>query len=104
MLDFNRDWVHVRISGLSRGWIWRNSLEMPDGIPNTRCSGEYSAGRRSRGAISCDAGRRQRLSREIGLRSAERRVQIVSVEKINETGKDTGSQLRLEFAKSVLDQ
>ena len=24
LLDFNADWVHVRISGLSRGWIWRN--------------------------------------------------------------------------------
>jgi hypothetical protein len=35
MLDFNRDWVHVRISGLSRGWVWRNSLEMPDSVPNT---------------------------------------------------------------------
>ena len=32
MLDFNADWVHVRISGLSRGWIWRNSVEMPEGI------------------------------------------------------------------------
>ena len=31
MLDFNTDWVHVRISGLSRGWIWRTSLEMPEG-------------------------------------------------------------------------
>ncbi len=35
MLDFNADWVHVRISGLSRGWIWRNSVEMPEGIANT---------------------------------------------------------------------
>src|SRR5437870_9789661 len=34
MLNFNANWVHVRISGLSRGWIWRNSLEMPDGIPD----------------------------------------------------------------------
>src|SRR4029077_12692986 len=32
MLDFNVDWVHVRISGLSRGWIWRTSLEVPEGI------------------------------------------------------------------------
>ena len=32
MLDFNGDWVHVRIFGLSRGWIWRTSLEMPEGI------------------------------------------------------------------------
>jgi hypothetical protein len=35
LLDFNRDWVHVRISGLSRGWIWRNSVEMPEGISDT---------------------------------------------------------------------
>ena len=30
MLDANPNWVHVRISGLSRGWIRRSSLEMPD--------------------------------------------------------------------------
>src|SRR5262249_34853109 len=35
LLDFNADWVHVRISGLSRGWIWRNSVEMPEGINDT---------------------------------------------------------------------
>jgi len=29
ILDMNADWVHVRISGLSRGWIRRSSLEMP---------------------------------------------------------------------------
>jgi hypothetical protein len=36
MLDFNADWVHVRISGLSRGWIWRTSLEMPEGFRTFR--------------------------------------------------------------------
>src|SRR5260370_32859468 len=35
MLDFTPDWVHVRISGLSRGWIWRTHLEMPGNIPDT---------------------------------------------------------------------
>src|SRR5580700_5553074 len=35
MLDFDRDWVHVRVSGLSRAWIWRNNLEMPDSVPDT---------------------------------------------------------------------
>ena len=33
ILDVNPDWVHVRISGLSRGWIRRSSLEMPDAVP-----------------------------------------------------------------------
>lgn len=35
LLNFNADWVHVKISGISRGWIWRNSVEMPEGIPDT---------------------------------------------------------------------
>ena len=46
MLDFDADWVHVRISGLSRGWIWRTSLEMPEGISRR------SAGQR-RGRAGC---------------------------------------------------
>jgi hypothetical protein len=102
MLDFNRDWVHVRISGLSRGWIWRNSLEMPDGVP-------YSDAPPSAAPVAV-AAELYHVTREeqapfpgdwVPLRG--KRVQIVSVEKINETGKDAGPQLRLEFAKSVLD-
>lgn len=38
LLNFNADWVHVKISGLSRGWIWRNSVEMPEGIPDTEAA------------------------------------------------------------------
>ena len=29
MLEMNSSWVHVRISGLSRGWILRSALELP---------------------------------------------------------------------------
>jgi len=31
VLDENVSWVHVRVSGLSRGWIARSNLEMPNG-------------------------------------------------------------------------
>jgi len=31
VLDFNPEWVHVRISGLSRGWLRRARVEMLDG-------------------------------------------------------------------------
>lgn len=34
ILDANPNWVHVRISGLSRGWIRRSSLEMPEVDPD----------------------------------------------------------------------
>jgi hypothetical protein len=102
MLDFNRDWVHVRISGISRGWIWRNSLEMPDTIPDGDAPASSAPG-----AV---AGELFHVSREetapfpgdwAPLRGKS--VRIVSVEKINET-KDAGPHFRLEFAKSVLDK
>lgn len=102
MLDFNRDWVHVRISGLNRGWIWRDSLEMPDGI-------QYNEAPTS-AAPGPVAGDLFHVTREetatfpgdwAPLRGKS--VKIVSVEKISEA-KDVSPQLRLEFAKSVLDK
>ncbi|MGA8620577.1 MAG: hypothetical protein WB660_18885, partial [Candidatus Sulfotelmatobacter sp.] len=103
MLDFNRDWVHVRISGLSRGWIWRNNLEMPASIPDSDLP--------PNGAAVPVAAELFHVTREekaifpgdwSPLRG--KTVKIVSVEKINESEKEGGPQLRLEFAKSVLDK
>lgn len=102
MLDFNRDWVHVRISGISRGWIWRNSLEMPDSVPDTDAPASAAPA-----PVAADL---FHVTREetapfpgnwAPLRGKS--VKIVSVEKINEA-KNAGPQLRLEFAKSVLDK
>jgi hypothetical protein len=103
MLDFNRDWVHVRISGLSRGWIWRNNLEMPDSVPDSDLPTPAATA-----PVAADL---FHVSREekapfpgdwAPLRG--RTVKIVSVEKINESAKDSGPQLRLEFAKSLLEK
>ncbi|MGA9507597.1 MAG: hypothetical protein WBV55_03015 [Candidatus Sulfotelmatobacter sp.] len=103
MLDYKRDWVHVRISGLSRGWIWRNSLEMPDTVPD----GDAPAS----AAAAPTAAELFRITREevapfpgdwAPLRG--KRVKIVSVEKTDEGAKDSSPQLRLEFVKSVLDR
>jgi hypothetical protein len=101
MLDFNADWVHVRISGLSRGWIWRNSLEMPEGIPDTA----------SGSAPAPAADDFFKVSREetasfpgdwAPLRN--KRVKIISVQKTDEAAADTDPKLKLEFAKSQLDK
>jgi hypothetical protein len=99
MLDFNRDWVHVRISGLSRGWIWRDSVEMPEGIPDSDLPTSpvpvaaelFHVTREETGTFPGDWE---------PLRGKS--VRIVSVEKMNESEKDAGAQVRLEFAKSVL--
>jgi len=90
----------VRISGLSRGWIWRNNLEMPDSVPDSDAP-------MAPVSVAADI---FHVTREetapfpgdwTPLRGKS--VKIVSVEKINENEKDAGPQLRLEFAKSVLD-
>jgi hypothetical protein len=102
MLDFNRDWVHVRISGLSRGWIWRNSLEMPGSVPDSDAPPSpvpvaaelFHVTREETAVFPGDWA---------PLRGKS--VRIVSVEKINDNDKgETGARLRLEFAKSVLDK
>lgn len=102
MLDFNRDWVHVRISGLSRGWIWRNSLEMPDSVPDSDAAPDPKA--------MPTAAELFHISREeVALFPGDwgplrgKNVKIVSVEK-NDEAKDSDPQLRLEFVKSVMDR
>ncbi len=103
MLDFNRDWVHVRVSGLSRGWIWRNNLEMPDSVPDADVPPPATP--------ATVAAELFHVSREETapfpgdwepLRG--KRVKILSVEKTTEGEKDAGFRVRLEFAKSVLDK
>ncbi|MGC1371360.1 MAG: hypothetical protein WA824_04400 [Candidatus Sulfotelmatobacter sp.] len=103
MLDFNRDWVHVRISGLSRGWIWRNDLELPESVPEGDL---IPAGTGAPVAADLFRVTREEEATFPGdwppLRG--KTVKIISVEKVNDDNKDAGPQLRLEFAKSVLDK
>ena len=102
LLDFNADWVHVRISGLSRGWIWRNSVEMPEGIPDTDTN-DVSAP-----APAADLFRviREETAPFPGdwepLRG--KNVKIISVQKVDDSTKDAGPRGRLEYAKSLLDK
>ncbi len=103
MLDFNQDWVHVRVSGISRAWIWRNSVEMPNGLgdndlpPNPQAAPAaadlYHIAREEQSPFPGD-----------WAPLKGKTVEIVTVEKLNDSAKDPGAQLRLGFAKSVLDK
>ena len=101
MLDFNRDWVHVRVSGLSRAWIWRDSLEMPDSVPDNP---ELAAGPAP--AADLFQVTREETAPFPGdwepLRG--KTVKIVSVQKTHEAAKEGGPREKLQFAKSVLDK
>jgi hypothetical protein len=102
LLDFNRDWVHVRISGLSRGWIWRNSVEMPNGIADT------VAGNSPAPAAATDLFHvvREETAPFPGdwepLRG--KTVKIFSVQEANEAAKNASPTQRLAYAKFLLDK
>jgi hypothetical protein len=101
MLDFNADWVHVRISGLSRGWIWRNSVEMPDGIRSTDSPPTAAP------APAADLFHviREEVSTFPGdwepLRN--KNVKIISVQGVGDKTQDAGPA-RLEYTKSLLEK
>jgi hypothetical protein len=103
MLDFNRDWVHVHISGLSRGWIWRNNLEMPAGIPDTDLAS--NAGAPTAAEIFHMAREEEAPFPGDWAPLRGKRVKIISVEKIDENAKDkdSGPRVKLEFTKAVLN-
>jgi hypothetical protein len=99
ILNYNQDWVHVRISGLSRGWIWRNDLELPDSIPDTQAAPTNTAANVFHVV-------REETAPFPGdwepLRGKS--VKLISVQKIDEAAKETGPQVKLDFAKSLFDK
>ncbi|MFZ0477634.1 MAG: hypothetical protein WAL71_00680 [Terriglobales bacterium] len=101
LLDFNGDWVHVRISGLSRGWIWRTSLEMPESIPDVPKPAAAALT-----AVDMFEVSREETAQFPGdwgpLRG--KNVKIISVQKIRESEQAGGASAKLEFAKSLLDR
>jgi hypothetical protein len=102
LLDFNADWVHVRISGLSRGWIWRNSVEMPEGIADNAAS--------SAGALNSVADLFHVVREETAPFPGDweplrgKNVKIISVQKIDEAEKNAGSRERLEYTRFLLEK
>ncbi len=102
LLDANSSWVHVRISELSRGWIRRSALEMPEGVATDR---------RQSGDSSLDAAEEFKLSNEQlapfpgdwePLRG--KIVKILTVQKTNESAKSSGPRAKLLFAKTLLQK
>lgn len=102
MLDYNADWVHVRISGLSRGWIWRNSVEMPDGIRDT----DVPAAATLTPAADLFRVAREEASTFPGdwAPLKNKNVKIISVQKIDDNANDTGGKARLEYAKFLFEK
>ncbi|HYA24912.1 MAG TPA: hypothetical protein VEF05_12170 [Terriglobales bacterium] len=107
LLDENTSWVHVRISGLSRGWIRRTSVEMPEDS-----SAEVQAPPASAPAAPELSGKPpfQVENEQIASFPGDwgplrgKTVKIISVQEGTGKPSDTDSHAKLEFAKSVFNR
>jgi hypothetical protein len=100
ILDMNASWVHVRISGLSRGWIRRSGVEMPSNFAS-EAKVENSAGKANpenflvkNEEIASFPGTWEPLQGKT--------VKIVTVQ--NAGANTSSSQAKLEFTKSIFDK
>jgi hypothetical protein len=100
ILDTNSNWVHVRISGLSRGWIRRASLEMPQ-------AAERAEARPLPSTAASDSNLFEIESEQIASFPGTweplqgKTVKIVSVQMKQENAAASGPQVKRDFAKSV---
>ena len=102
LIGFNSDWVHVRISGLSRGWIWRNSVDMPDGIADR--AGQLAASLTSTADVFHVTREETAVFPGDWEPLRNKSVKIISVQKIVKDAKDAGPNERLEYAKFLLEK
>jgi hypothetical protein len=107
MLDVNANWVHVRVSGLSRGWVRRSAVEMPDAMPEVSdkpAEGAPNAGQKQNAPLF------QIETEETAAFPGDwaplrgQTVKIVSVQKTNENATGADAKMKLEFAKTILDR
>lgn len=99
ILDMNANWVHVRVSGLSRGWIRRSGVEMPKAFA-ADAKDESTAG-------TANLERFQVKNEEIAsfpgtwepLRG--KIVKILTVQNVGKNVSGTSTRAKLEFSKSL---
>jgi hypothetical protein len=102
-LDAEGEWIHVQISGLSRGYIRRSSLDLPELIaaklksPNGNSTNE-----------KLDAFRVEREETATFPGSWEtlrgKRVKIYTVQAVSQDSKETTASARLKFAASLFQR
>jgi hypothetical protein len=99
ILDVNPEWVHVRISGLSRGWIRRSALEMPD---------DSSAGTHAGATGPAHAEPFRITSQQFVPFPGEweplrgKTVKVIAVQKAAENEPNPSPQAKQEFAQELL--
>ncbi len=107
VLDINPEWVHVRISGLSRGWMRRTGVELLDGSEPMTGSAASAAEQTSSGTPAGSSKLFSVSGEEEGNFPGDwgplkgRNVKIVSVQQTQGTGRTTSPQDKMHFAENL---
>ncbi len=106
ILDVNPNWVHVRISGLSRGWIRRSSLEMLAVESDTQPAETQAARETSLADTQSFKVENEQVATFPGNWAPlqGKTVRIVSVQQAGDNAATTGPGPKLAFAKSLFDR
>jgi hypothetical protein len=110
ILDKNAAWVHVRISGLSRGWIRRANAELPDTTiaGSQKESGEPGDSADPSKALLAGSAPFQVENEQTSFFPGNwaplrgKTVRIISVQKTNPRASGDDAKAKLDFAKALL--
>jgi hypothetical protein len=102
-LDAESEWVHVQISGASRGYLRRGSVELPEIIAaRLHAAEESNAGKQNEGfRVTRDETGVFPGSWEV-LRGTQ--VRIFTVQPVSQDAKQTGPAAKSKFAKSFFQK
>ena len=102
-LDAEGEWIHVQISGLSRGYIRRSSLDLPEFIaaklksPNGNSANQkFDAFRVEREETATFPGSWETLR--------GKRVKIYTIQAVSQDSKETTASAKLKFAASLFQR
>lgn len=106
IFDSNPNWVHVRISGISRGWIRRSSLEILTVDPDPQPAETVPSTPPSPADTHSFHVENEQVASFPGNCAPllGKTVRIVSVQKADDNAASTGSEAKRAFAKSLLDR
>jgi hypothetical protein len=106
ILDANPNWVHIRISGISRGWIRRSSLEMPAADTDPAPAPTEARTEPAQANTQPFHVENEQVASFPGTWQPlqGKTVRIVSVQKTSDDAAATGSGAKLALAKSLFDR